>query len=47
MIDVTRELVAYAIIGAVLLVGIPSAIVILRRRHRQKLRRRGIKRYGH
>ncbi|MBB3691624.1 hypothetical protein [Sphingomonas sp. BK580] len=47
MIDVTRELVAYAIIGAVLLVAVPTAIVLLRRRHRQKLRRRGIKRFGH
>jgi hypothetical protein len=47
MIDVTRELVAYAIIGAVLLVAVPTAVITLRRRHRQKLRRRGIKRYGH
>ncbi len=47
MIDVTRELVAYVIIGAVLLVAVPTGIVVLRRRHRQKLRRRGIKRYGH
>jgi len=47
MIDVTRELVAYAIIGVSLLIAIPTAIVVLRRRHREKLRRRGIKRFGH
>lgn len=47
MIDVTRELVAYAIIGVVLLIALPAALVVLRRRHREKLRRRGIKRYGH
>jgi hypothetical protein len=44
MIDLTRELVAYAIITAVFLVAIPTVIVALRRRHRRNLRRRGVKR---
>lgn len=45
--DLSRELVAYAIIGVVLLIGIPTIAIILRNRRRQKLRRRGIKTYGH
>lgn len=45
--ELSRELVAYAIIGVVLLVGIPAIVVAQRRRRRQKLRRRGIKTYGH
>lgn len=47
MPELTRELLAYAIIGAVVLIAAPAVIVTLRRRHREKLRRRGIKRYGH
>lgn len=45
--DLSRELVAYAIIGVVLLIGIPTIAIILRNRRRRKLRRRGIKTYGH
>ncbi|WP_294320582.1 hypothetical protein [uncultured Sphingomonas sp.] len=45
--DVSRELLAYAIIGVVLLIGGPALGVMLHRRKRRKLRQRGIKRYGH
>lgn len=45
--DVSRELLAYAIICTVLLIGVPALGVMLRRRKRRKLRQRGIKRYGH
>ena len=45
--DLTRELIAYAIIGVVALIVIPWAIVAQRRRQRRRLRQRGIKRYGH
>ncbi|WP_293966317.1 hypothetical protein [Sphingomonas sp.] len=45
--DVSRELLAYAIIGVVLLIGGPALGVTLHRRKRRKLRQRGIKRYGH
>ncbi|TCP31906.1 hypothetical protein [Sphingomonas sp. BK235] len=47
MVEITRELVAYAIIGVVVIVAAPVAVVMLRRRRRVQLRRRGIKRYGH
>jgi len=42
-----REQLAYIIIGAVLLSGLAFAVPFLRRRKREKLRRRGIKKYGH
>ena len=47
MIDLTREMVAYAIIGAVVLTVLPFVLTMRRRRHQEKLRRRGIKRHGH
>lgn len=47
MDEATRHLLVLVIIGALLLVGVPILIVYLRRRKRDKLRRRGIKRYGH
>lgn len=47
MIDLTREMVAYGIMGAVAVIAIPIAISHRRRRQREKLRRRGIKTYGH
>ena len=47
MDEATRLTLVYAIIGVLLLCGVPSLIVYLRRRKREKLRRRGIKRYGH
>ncbi|WP_022688179.1 MULTISPECIES: hypothetical protein [Sphingomonas] len=47
MIELSRELVAYAIIGVLVAVAVPTAIVVMRRRKREKLRRRGIKTYGH
>lgn len=45
--ELSRELVAYAIIGIVLVIGIPAIAISLRNRRRQRLRRRGIKKYGH
>ncbi|WP_343525663.1 hypothetical protein [Sphingomonas sp.] len=42
-----REQLAYLIIGAVLLSVLAFAIPYSRRRKREKLRRRGIKKYGH
>ncbi|MFN3775470.1 MULTISPECIES: hypothetical protein [Sphingomonas] len=42
-----REQLAYVIIGVVLIAGLAFAIPYSRRRKREKLRRRGIKTYGH
>jgi type II secretory pathway pseudopilin PulG len=47
MIELSRELVAYAIIGVLVVVAIPTVAIVMRRRKREKLRRRGIKTYGH
>lgn len=47
LMDLSREIIAYAIIGAVALIVIPWVIVAHRRRQRRRLRQRGIKRYGH
>jgi hypothetical protein len=47
VIDVSREMIAYGLIGTVALVATPVIIALVRRRKREKLRRRGIKRYGH
>ncbi|MGE7206223.1 hypothetical protein ACQKJZ_11155 [Sphingomonas sp. NPDC019816] len=42
-----REQLAYVIIGIVLMAGLAIAVPYSRRRKREKLRRRGIKKYGH
>ncbi len=34
-------------IGVLVIAAVPTGIVIMRRRRREKLRRRGIKTYGH
>ena len=47
MDETTRHTIVLAIIGVLILVGVPALVVYLRRRKREKLRRRGIKRYGH
>ena len=47
MIELSRELVAYAIIGVLVIIAVPTGIVVMRLRRREKLRRRGIKTYGH
>ena len=47
MDEATRLTLVYAIIGVLLLIGVPALIVYLRKRKREKLRRRGIKTYGH
>jgi len=47
MDEATRFTLVYAIIGVLLLIGVPALSVYLRKRKREKLRRRGIKTYGH
>ncbi len=47
MDDFTRLTIAYALVGVLLVIGIPTLILYLRRRKREKLRRRGIKTHGH
>lgn len=47
MFDTSREIVGYLLIAAIFLVGTPWLGLTLARRKREKLRRRGIKRYGH
>jgi len=42
-----REMIAYGIIALVALIVVPLAIRGYERHRRLKLRRRGIKRYGH
>ncbi len=42
-----REVIAYALIGIMVLVGITWGGVAWRKRQRRKLRLRGIKHYGH
>ena len=43
----TRILIAIALIAVVAIAGIIGGTVALRRRRRERLRRRGIKTYGH
>lgn len=47
MIEMSREMVAYGIVGIACVVGLPWLTYATRRRKREKLRRRGIKTYGH
>jgi hypothetical protein len=47
VLEITRELIAYALIGLVVAAAIPLAGLTWQRRKRLKLRRQGIKRYGH
>lgn len=47
MDEATRYTLVSVIIGVLLIVGVPALVIYLRRRKRDKLRRRGIKRYGH
>ncbi len=47
VLDITRELVAYGLIGLIAVVALPWIGVTMNRRKREKLRRRGIKTYGH
>lgn len=42
-----REIIAYGIIAVVAIVGLPFAVAMWRKNRRLKLRRQGIKRYGH
>ncbi len=47
MDEATRHTLVFLIIGALLVVGVPALVLYLRKRRREKLRRRGIKTYGH
>jgi hypothetical protein len=47
MIVAYHQLIAEILIAITAVVGIAAAIVTTRRRRREKLRRRGIKKYGH
>ncbi len=47
MDEATRHTLVIAIIAVQLLIGTPVLVLKLRKRKRDKLRRRGIKRYGH
>lgn len=47
MDETTRLSLVYAIVAALLIFGVPAMVLHLRKRRRDKLRRRGIKRYGH
>jgi len=47
MDEATRYTLVLVIVGVLLLIGIPVSIVTWRKRKRDKLRRRGIKTYGH
>lgn len=47
MDDTWRLFIAYAIVATILLIAIPAGLIYARKRKREKLRRRGIKRYGH
>lgn len=47
MFDVSREMIAYGIVGSLLVIGLPWLGYTLRKRKRERLRRRGIKKYGH
>ena len=45
--DIDHATIAWLIIAAAGLVGLPLLVRFRHRRRRQQLRRRGIKRYGH
>ena len=47
MFDLSREMIAYGIVGFLLVIGLPWLGYTLRKRKRERLRRRGIKKYGH
>lgn len=40
-----REIIAYGLIGMIGMIVVPTAIIYLKRRKRDRLRRRGIKHY--
>ncbi len=47
MNEFTRFAIAGGIIALVLVIAIPWSLIRYRKRKREKLRRRGIKKYGH
>ncbi len=47
MDETWRLFIAYGIVGTIVLFAIPAGLIYARKRKREKLRRRGIKRYGH
>jgi len=42
-----REMIAYGLIALLVTTLVPTGMVIAKRRKRMKLRRRGLKKYGH
>ncbi len=46
MFDMTREMLAYSIIGVMVMLSVPWTALVLRRQYRRRLRMRGIKSYG-
>jgi hypothetical protein len=47
MIEITREIIAYTIIAIIVAIAVPVVVRMRIKRHRDRLRRRGIKRHGH
>ncbi|WP_159709375.1 hypothetical protein [Sphingomonas sp. AX6] len=47
MFELSREMIAYGIVAVVIAIGVPWLGYTLRRRKRERLRRRGVKTYGH
>lgn len=47
MIDISREMIGYGLIAILLAIAVPLGVRIMNKRHRTRLRRRGIKTYGH
>lgn len=45
--DITREMIAYGLIAMTIAIVLPWLAVVWVRRKRQKLRRQGIKAFGH
>ena len=47
MFGLDREVIAYSLIGVLALASLIFLVISTKRRRREKLRRRGVKRYGH
>ncbi|WBH15249.1 hypothetical protein [Sphingomonas radiodurans] len=47
VLDTTREIIAYGLIGLLFVIAVPWLGFTLARRKRERLRRQGIKTYGH
>lgn len=47
MDETSRLVIAYGIVSLIVIFAVPTMFIYARKRKREKLRRRGIKRYGH